>query len=66
MSSKNWKENLRLIITEKKNSTTLKIGCFYPNMVREDLRHALTCVSGSEMHDYACIMSSPTRFWLKN
>ena len=49
-----------------KKSTILKIGCFYPNMVRENLRHPWTCVSGPETHVYACCRSSLTIFWLKN
>ena len=49
-----------------KKSTTFKIGCFYPKMIRENLRHPSTCVSGPETHVSACCRSSLTLFWLKN
>ena len=49
-----------------KKSTTFKFGCFYPNMVRENLSHPSTCVSGPETHVSACCRSSPTLFWFKN
>ena len=48
-----------------KKPNTLKIGCFYQNMGREDLRHALTCVSGPETQFYTFLRSSITIFWLK-
>ena len=49
-----------------KKSTIFTISCFYPNMVRKNLRHPLTCVLGPETHVYACCRSSPTLFWFKN
>ena len=49
-----------------KKSTTFKIGCFYPKMVRENLRHPSMCVSGPETHVSVCCRSSPTLFWFKN
>ena len=45
-----------------KKSATFKIGCFYPKMARENLRHPSTCVSGPETHVSACCRSSPTLF----
>ena len=45
------------------SKTNLYIVWFnYQKMVKEDLRHAKTSVSGLETHVYACLMSSPTIF----
>ena len=33
---------------------------FYQIILGEDLRHAKTCLLGTERHVYACLRSSPT------
>ena len=42
-----------------KNQLNYKFVFFYQNIMGDALRHAQTCVSGSETRVYACFRSSP-------